>query len=335
MTMATRTTVPLPAWRPPARDRLRPVLRLFRRIDWRQYVIYFVFAGIFIYFAVTLHQYGFLTRGNLLNILSDTAPISVMAVAMTFVIASAEIDLSVGSVASLSSVITVMALLHYGLAAGILAGLGIGLLIGAINGGLVTIVKIPSFLVTLGMLGIAQGIAMWITSEAAQPILDERYIRVFGGGDFGPIPSLVVWTAVFVVIGAFILRKTPFGRKVLATGGNRVAADYSGINTARIKFTVLMASGFAAAFAGMPYGGWLSPGRFDWGIGNELSVIAAVILGGTSLFGGNGSVIGALFGSLLMGMINNGLVLDGLGAPQQQVVRGAIIVFAVALGRRR
>lgn len=305
------------------------------RVDWRQYVIYIVFGAIFFYFAVTLHGYGFLTGNNLLNILRETAPISVMATAMTFVIASAEIDLSVGSLAGLSSVVTAMALQHYGLGVGILAGIGVGALVGLINGALVTVVKIPSFLVTLGMLGLLQGLAMWISAEAAEPILNNTYIRIFGGGNFGPIPSLVVWTALFVIVGGFVFRKAAFGRKVLATGGNRIAADYSGINTVRIKFTVLFLSSMAAAFAGMLYAGWLSSGRFDWGVGNELSVIAAVILGGTSLFGGNGSVIGALFGSLLIGLINNGLVLDGIGSPQQQVIRGAIIIFAVALGRRR
>ncbi|MGZ4356766.1 MAG: ABC transporter permease [Gaiellaceae bacterium] len=305
------------------------------RFDWQQYVIYIVFAGVFFYFAVTLHGYGFLTGNNLLNILRETAPISVMATAMTFVIASAEIDLSVGSLAGLSSVVTAMTLQHHGLLLGILAGLGVGALTGIINGGLVTIVKIPSFLVTLGMLGLLSGVAMWISAEAAKPILNNTYIRFFGGGNFGSIPSLVIWTIAFVVVGGFVFRKTAFGRKVLATGGNRIAADYSGINTARVKFTVLFLCSMAAAFAGMLYAGWLSSGRFDWGIGNELSVIAAVILGGTSLFGGNGSVIGALVGSLLMGTINNGLVLAGMGTPQQQVVRGAIIIFAVALGRRR
>jgi ribose transport system permease protein len=305
------------------------------RFDWRQYVIYLVFATIFAFFAATLHQDGFLNGNNLLNIIRETATISVMATAMTFVIGAAEIDLSVGALAGLSSCLTAMAIEHYGVGVGILAGLGIGLLVGTINGALVTLLRIPSFLVTLGMLGIAQGVAMWITAEAAVPILDNGYNRVFGGGDFGAVPTLVVWTALFVGVGALVLRKTTYGRKVLATGGNRIAADYSGIDTARVKFFVLLASSLAAAFAGMLYAGRLASGRFDWGTGDELSVIAAVILGGTSLFGGNGSVIGAFFGSVMIGMINNGLILAGLGESQQEVVRGCVIVFAVALGRRK
>jgi ribose transport system permease protein len=310
-------------------------IRILSRFDWRQYVIYIVFTVLFVYFAVTLHQYGFLSTNNLLNIVRQTATISVMATAMTFVIGAAEIDLSVGSVAGLSSCLTALAIQSYGVGVGVIVGLGTGVLVGTLNGGLVTFLRIPSFLVTLGMLGIAEGIASWITNETAVPILSNGYDNFFGAGNFGPFPSLLVWTLLFVGTGAFVLRKTGYGRKVLATGGNRIAAEFSGINTRRIKFLVLLMSSIAAAFAGMLYAGRLSSGRFDWGTGDELSAIAAVILGGTSLFGGNGSVIGALFGSLMIGLINNGLILGGLGAPQQEVVQGVIIVFAVALSRRK
>ena len=128
---------------------------------------------------------------------------------------------------------------------------------------------------------------------------------------------------------------TRYGRQVLATGGNRTAAEFTGVNTRRIKFSVLLVSGVVAAIAGMLYAGRLQSGRFQWGTGDELSAIAAVILGGTSLFGGYGTIIGTLFGSLLIGLINNGLILAGLDASQQQVVRGVIIILAVALARRK
>jgi ribose transport system permease protein len=121
---------------------------------------------------------------------------------------------------------------------------------------------------------------------------------------------------------------------VLATGGNESAAAFSGINTRRVKFTVLLISGTVAGLAGMLYAGRFQSGRFDWGTGDELSVIAAAILGGTSLFGGKGSIVGAVTGALLMGLINNGLILLGLDYSQQQIVRGAIIILAVALARR-
>jgi ribose transport system permease protein len=308
---------------------------LLQGLDWRRYIIYIGFALVFAAFAVTLGDDGFLTANNLLNIVRQSAIIAIIAVGMTYVIACAEIDLSVGSTAGLASVITAMAISDYGLVVGILAGLLVGVVVGSINGALVSLLNIPSFLVTLGMLGIAVGVAQWITDSAPQPILDATYNLVFGGGNFGPVPGLLGWMAIVVVIGAVGLAKTRFGRQVLATGGNRMAADFTGINTKRIKFQVLVISSVLAALAGMLYAGRLESGRFQWGSGDELSAIAAVILGGTSLFGGAGSVVGTLVGALLIGLINNGLVLAGLDTSQQQVVRGVIIILAVALARRK
>ncbi|WP_284985600.1 ABC transporter permease [Arthrobacter sp. fls2-241-R2A-172] len=306
-----------------------------KELDWRRYVIYIGFVVVFLFFAVLLRDQGFLSPNNLLNIFRQTATITVIAVGMTYVIACAEIDLSVGSVAGLSSVCTAMALSQWGLVPGILAGLAVGLVVGSINGALVSLLGIPSFLVTLGMLGIAVGVAQWITASAPQPILNDTFNTVFGSGNFGPVPGLVVWSAIFVAIGAVVLNRTRFGRQVLATGGNRNAADFTGINTKRIKFQVLLISGMVASVAGMLYAGRLQSGRFQWGAGDELSAIAAVILGGTSLFGGFGSIVGTLFGALLIGLINNGLILAGLDSSQQQVVRGAIIILAVALARKK
>ncbi|HZA18133.1 MAG TPA: ABC transporter permease [Pseudonocardiaceae bacterium] len=307
----------------------------FATLDWRRYVIYIGFVVIFIFFAILLGDQGFLSPNNLLNILRQTATITVIAVGMTYVIACAEIDLSVGSVAGLASVVTAMAVANWGVVAGVIAGLLVGVVVGSINGGLVAGLGIPSFLVTLGMLGIAFGMAQWITDSAPQPILSYAYNLAFGSGNLGPFPGLVVWMAIFVAVGAIVLSKTRFGRQVLATGGNRMAAEFTGINTKRIKFEVLLISGMVAAFAGMLYAGRLQSGRFQWGQGDELSAIAAVILGGTSLFGGAGTVIGTLFGALLIGLINNGLILAGLDASQQQVIRGAIIILAVALARKK
>jgi ribose transport system permease protein len=313
---------------------MRPVRAVGPRLDWRKNILYIGFAVLFVVFAATLSDEGFTSSNNLLNIIRQTATISVMAVAVTFVIGAAEIDLSVGAVAGLASVICAMALDAYGLIPGIVAGVLLGATVGAINGTLVVAVGIPSFLVTLGMLGIAHGSAQWITDSAPQPILDDTFNNLFGTGDLGPIPSLVIWTAVVVAIGHIFLRRTSYGRGVLATGGNEEAARFSGVPTRRIKFTVMMVSSVVAAIAGMMYAGRLQSGRFQWGEGDELSVIAAVILGGTSLFGGRASVIGALLGSLMIGLINNGLILMGLEFSQQQIIRGIIIILAVALATR-
>jgi ribose transport system permease protein len=314
---------------------LDTVKRTLAELDWRRYVIYIGFVVVFIFFAVLLRDQGFLSPINLLNIFRQTATITIIAVGMTYVIACAEIDLSVGSTAGLSSVCTAMALSQWGIVPGILAGLAVGLVVGSINGALVSLLGIPSFLVTLGMLGIAVGVAQWITASAPQPILNDTFNMLFGSGNFGPVPGLIVWSAIFVAVGAVVLSRTKFGRQVLATGGNRTAADFTGINTKRIKFQVLLISGMVASVAGMLYAGRLESGRFQWGAGDELSAIAAVILGGTSLFGGAGSVVGTLFGALLIGLINNGLILAGLDSSQQQVVRGAIIILAVALARKK
>ncbi|TFB54267.1 ABC transporter permease [Cryobacterium sp. TMT2-17-1] len=309
--------------------------RIVQRFDWRQNIIYVGFVVVFILFAILLGDSGFTSANNLLNIARQTATISIMAVAMTFVIATAEIDLSIGSVAGLSSVVSALAVSSYGLVPGILAGLLVGLVVGAVNGGLVAWLKVPSFLVTLGMLGLIVGVARWITASAPVPIADATFIQIFGGGNVGAIPSLLIWAVVVVAIGAVVMNKTKFGRQVRATGGNTQAAMFTGVNTARIKFYVLLLSGLVAAIAGMLYAGRLQSGRFQWGTGDELSVIAAVILGGTSLFGGRGAIIGSLFGALFIGLVNNGLILAGLEVSQQQVVRGAIIIVAVALSSKK
>lgn len=309
--------------------------RAAARLDWRRDIIYVGFVVVFLVFAILLGDQGFLSTTNLLNILRQTAIITIIAVGMTFVIACAEIDLSVGSIAGLTSITAAMAIAAFGLVPGIVAGLLVGVVVGAINGSLVAFLRIPSFLVTLAMLGIAAGVAQWVTASAPQPILNATFNTIFGSGNIGRLPGLVLWSAVVVAVGAVVLKKARFGRQVLATGANRTAAEYSGINTRAIKFRVMMISAMAASLAGLLYAGRLQSGRFQWGAGDELSAIAAVILGGTALAGGRGSVVGTLFGALLMGLINNGLILAGLDSSQQQVIRGVIIVLAVALARNK
>lgn len=305
------------------------------RLEWRQNIIYVGFVAVFLFFLILLGDSGFASLNNIFNIFRQTATISIMAAAMTYVIAAAEIDLSVGSVAGLAAVVAAMAVNNYGLVVGVLAGLAVGVACGSLSGSLVAFLRVPSFLVTLGMLGMLVGIARWITDSAPVPISNQAFITIFGGGNVGPIPSLMIWVVVTTALAALVMNKGTFGRHVRATGGNVVAAAYSGVNTLRIKFTVLLMSGVAASIAGMLYAGRLQSGRFQWGTGDELSVIAAVILGGTSLFGGRGAVIGSLFGALFIGLINNGLILAGLDVSQQQVVRGAIIILAVALSRKK
>lgn len=307
----------------------------FGLANWRQNIIYIGFVVIFLIFALTLSDKGFLNPNNLLNIVRQTAMIAVMAIAMTFVLSSGEIDLSVGAVAGLASVTVAMAIDAGGIVFGVMAGLATGLAVGVFNGLLTTRIGIPSFLTTLAMMGIAKGVAMWISDTAAVPIIEPAYSWLFGGGSIGIVPVLLLWMLGFGVIGHFVLKRTTFGRRVLATGGGETAARYSGIDTRAVKFRVLIISSMAAAFAGMLYAGRLQSGRFQLGEGDELSVIAAAVLGGTSLFGGYGTVVGTIVGALMIGLINNGLILMGLEFSQQLIARGGIIILAVALSQKR
>jgi ribose transport system permease protein len=303
--------------------------------NWRQNIIYIGFVVIFVIFAITLNDKGFLNPNNLLNIVRQTAMIAVMAIAMTFVLAAGEIDLSVGAVAGLTTVTVAMAIAVAGPVGGVAAGLATGLAVGVFNGWLTTRIGIPSFLTTLAMMGIAKGVAMWISDTAAVPILSPSYSWLFGGGSIGPFPVLLFWIVVLGGVGHIVLRQSGFGRRVLATGGGETAARYSGIDTANIKMKVLVLSSCAAALAGMLYAGRLQSGRFQLGEGDELSVIAAAVLGGTSLFGGKGTVIGTIVGAMMIGLINNGLILFGLEFSQQLIARGGIIILAVALSQKR
>ncbi|CAI6083316.1 ABC transporter permease [Cohnella sp. JJ-181] len=303
--------------------------------EWRNYIVYIAFIGVLIYFSVTLYSDGFLTSGNLLNIVRQTATISLMGLAMTFVISTGEIDLSVGSIAALSSLTGALAVSHgFGVIGGLVAGLATGMLVGLVNGMLVTKAAIPSFLVTLGTMGAVKGLAMWVTDTAPVPIVNDTFNFIFGSGDIGPIPVLLIWTLVFTVIAHVLLRKTSFGRQTLATGGNETAARFSGVKTMRIKLLVFLGTGLMAGLAGLLYAGRMNAGRFSFGEGDELSVIAAVILGGTSLFGGVGTIIGTVVGAIMIGTINNGLIIMGLDVSQQMMIKGLIIILAVMFGKK-
>lgn len=297
-------------------------------------IVYLGFLVILLFFALVLRDRGFLTLSNFASIFRQTAPITVMAVGLTFTLAAGEIDLSVGSTVAVAATVGAICLRDYGLIAGVSAGLAVGVVIGLINGILTVGVRIPSFLVTLGMMGVGQGVARNITDLQAIPVTNATFTGWFGSGTVGPIPSLVVWTAAAVVIGHLYLRHTRFGRHVLATGGDRQAAEYVGIRTGRIRIAVLMLSAVTAAVAGLLYTGRLHGARYTLGEADMLTAIAAVVVGGTSLFGGRGSVVGALFGSLILGMLNNGLILMGLDVSDQMIARGVIIILAVALSLR-
>lgn len=307
---------------------------LASRFNLQQYVVYLGFLAIFLFFAVVLKDSGFLTVRNLSNIVLQTAPATIMAIGLVFVMSAGEIDLSIGSTVAVAALAAAVTLGQYGLVAGVLAGLGAGMLIGLLNGALVAYVKLPSFLVTLATLGLFAGVSRSMTDLRSIPVTDSVFTGFFGSGVFLGIPSLIWWTAIAVAIGHIIYRETRFGAHVLATGDNARAASVSGISVPRIRLAVMAISGCLAGLAGLLYAGRLQAAKYTLGETDLMTVIAAVIVGGTLLNGGRGSIIGALVGSLMMGMLNNGLILMGLSVSDQMIVRGLIILAAVAVSLR-
>jgi ribose transport system permease protein len=310
------------------------ILTQIKAVDWSDYVVYIGFALVFLYFAVTQTQY-FLNSTNLLNIVIQAAPITIMAIGMVFVLSTGEIDLSIGSTVALSALTTAVVLQGTGpFWIGALAGLAVGMVVGLVNGFFITVVRLPSFLVTLATMGLLAGLARQLTDLQSVPVTDQAFVWLFGGGDFLGLPIMLWWTAAAVLVGWHLLRQRRYGAHVLAVGNSASAARVSGIKVNRVRLMVFVGSGMTAALAGLLYAGRLHGARYTLGETDLMTVIAAAIVGGTSLFGGKGTVIGALIGALLMSMINNGLILAGLNVSQQMIVRGLIILVAVSFSLR-
>ncbi|MXW85580.1 MAG: ABC transporter permease [Boseongicola sp. SB0667_bin_21] len=305
-----------------------------KRLDLQRSVIYFGFLAIFLFFAATLHDDGFLTTRNLTNIVLQTAPATIMAIGLVFALSAGEIDLSFGSIVAVSALAAAVAMQNGPMAFGVAAGLGAGVLIGAFNGVLVAYLRLPSFLVTLATLGLFAGIARSMTDLRSIPVINDTFTGFFGSGKLLGVPSLVIWTVAAVAAGHVLYRHSRFGAHVLAVGDNARAAQVSGIRVPRIRLMVLTLCGATAGLAGLLYAGRLQAAKYTLGESDLMTVIAAVIVGGTALNGGKGSIIGALLGSLMMGMLNNGLILMGLKVSDQMIVRGVIILVAVAVSLR-
>ncbi len=313
---------------------MEAVLSRIKRLDLQRSVIYFGFLAIFLFFAATLHNDGFLTTRNLTNIVLQTAPATIMAIGLVFALSAGEIDLSFGSIVAVSALAAAVAMQNGPMVFGVVAGLGAGVLIGAFNGVLVAYLRLPSFLVTLATLGLFAGIARSMTDLRSIPVINDAFTGFFGSGKLLGVPSLVIWTGAAVAIGHVLYRYSRFGAHVLAVGDNARAAQVSGIKVPRIRLLVLTLCGATAGLAGLLYAGRLQAAKYTLGESDLMTVIAAVIVGGTALNGGKGSIIGALLGSLMMGMLNNGLILMGLKVSDQMIVRGVIILVAVAVSLR-
>lgn len=316
------------------RQASQPKAPFLRRLDLQQYVLYLGFLAIFLFFAVTLADDGFLTARNLSNIVLQTAPATIMAIGLVFVLSAGEIDLSFGSIVAVSALSAAVVMQEHSLFLGILAGLGAGVAIGWLNGVMVAYLRLPSFLVTLATMGLFAGLARSMTDLRSIPVVNDGFTSFFGSGSLLGIPSLILWTIAAVIVGHLVYRESRFGAHVVATGDSPRAAQVSGIKVPRIRLTVLMISGACAGLAGLLYAGRLQAAKYTLGESDLMTVIAAVIVGGTALNGGKGSVVGALVGSLLMGMLNNGLILMGLSVSDQMIVRALIILVAVAISLR-
>ena len=301
--------------------------------SWRNWFIYIVLAALIAVFS--LLNKSFLSLETFGVIGRQTAMVSLIAFGLTFVITAAQIDLSVGSIVGLVGVISTMALgWGLGLVGASVAGMLTGATIGCVNGIITTKLKIPSFLVTLGMLGIARGISLTVTGTQTVVVYDKSFPLLWGAGDIYGFPVSILWVLLFFVIAIILYNYTVFGNYVKATGGNITAARFSGINTDGIIIKVLTLSGFLSSIAGLLMAARLGAGRPEVGSGMELDAIAAVILGGTSLFGGKGSIVNTLVGALIMGVISHGLVILGLESSIQMIVKGMIIIAAVSMSEK-
>lgn len=290
---------------------------------------------------------SFFSFTNFRAIISNIPVIAIMAVGMTFVLLIGGLDLSVGSILGITAV-SIVIFHHLGLptVAVIIAGLCIGALFGSINGLIVTKVGINPVITTLGMMLFARGLASLFALEIEAVrigrIFDQKFLsiaRLYLPRGTNIIPITMIYIIVLYGMALFILKSTRYGRNIYAVGSNSYSARLAGINTARIKFLSYVISGIMAAFAAIILVAQLSLGRDDAGTGMELQVITAVVLGGVSLTGGRGNLLGVLIAVLILGVISNGMVhlekVTGLSYYWREVVKGAILILAIAIDALR
>lgn len=273
----------------------------------------------------------FLTVSNLLNIAEQTSINAIIAVGMTFVIIAAGIDLSVGSIVGLSGVV-MASILQGGHSEplAILIGLAIGVLCGLANGLLISYGRLPPFIATLGMMSVARGAALFYTEGRPVSGFSPEF-RFLATGELASIPAPVIIMVIIYVIAHFVLKRTKLGRYTYAIGGNEEAANLSGVNTKFIKTIIYGVCGLLSALAAVILTARLNSAQPIAGMMYELDAIAAVVIGGTSLMGGEGKISGTLIGAFIMGILRNGLNLLGLSSFTQQIIIGSVIILAVLI----
>ena len=291
---------------------------------------------------------SYLTMSNFVSMTKHVAMNAILAIGMLTVILNAGIDLSVGSTMGMSGMIagwllqgvhidTLGVVLYPQLWLVILISCGVGALIGWVNGMIITRLHVTPFVATLGMMYVVRGLAMLVTNGTTfpnlkgSPGLGNEGFWLIGGPGFFDIPMAIWIMVVLSIIVYFVVRKTQFGRWLYASGGNERAAELSGVPVRKVSVRVYMIAGFCAAVAGLIAASELTSAAPQTGVGFELNAIAAVVIGGASLFGGRGTVRGALVGAFVIGFLSDGLVIVGVSTFWQQVVMGGVIVVAVAV----
>lgn len=281
-----------------------------------------------------LFQSTFLNWSNLSQVIRAVSYIAIMAVGQAVVIIAGGIDLAVGSVLGLCGVVTATMLnQNYGIVIAIIASLLVGSASGAVNALLITQAKLPPFIATLGMMSIARGLAFAITGGETIRNLPAEYLAI-GQGELLGIPIPILLMALVAIVVGYFLSSTKYGRYAYAIGGNEEAALFSGVNVGRMKIIFYSLCGLCAAIAGVLFTARFGVGQSTAGLGYELDVIAAAVIGGVSLTGGRGTILGVIIGSLFMGILRNGLVLLNVSAYWQQVAIGVVIILAVILDRK-
>lgn len=300
----------------------------------REYGILLIIVVLMI--GLTLISPSFLTSRNLLNILNQSAPLAIIAVALTLVIVSGGFDLSTGAIFGVASVSAAWLAVNVDPTLGMIAGPLLGLLLGVVNGLIITGFNVHSFLATLASSMVYRGIAVLITGGALIPVRMEEFAWL-GRGRVGMVNIAVLILLVFTVAMMVLLNRTTFGRRVIAVGGNEEAAILSGVRTKLVRIACFGLTGFAAGLAGIIAVSRISMGQPQAGVGMELEAIAAVILGGTSIYGGAGAIWRSIAGVLLLALIGNGFNILNVNPFFKDLTTGVIIVVAVALsaGKKR
>ncbi|WP_243288971.1 ABC transporter permease [Clostridium perfringens] len=284
--------------------------------------------------VITIVTPNFLSVSNITNVFTQVSVNAIIAIGMTFVILTGGIDLSVGSTLAISGAVGASIVKSTGnVFLAIIVAAVIGIAVGLINGLLVSKGKLQAFIVTLATMTIFRGATLVFTDGTPISKLHEAFVKI-GNGKLGFMPIPVIITIIIAIIAVYALSQTRFGRYLYALGGNEDASRLSGINTDKIKTLVYVVSGFASAIAGVIITSRIGSASPNAGTGFELDAIAAVVIGGTSLAGGEGTITGTLIGALIIGVLNNGLNLMNVSPFYQSIVKGLVILIAVLLDKK-